>query len=1073
MAEQGLRILLIEGNPEHARLMREHLVRASGGRVEVEVRDRLETGLSKLGIGGIDAVLANPRLPDCQGLSCVSQLVSVASHVPVLVVSSRDDDELIEGAVRCGAQDVLSKTRMSGEMLLRAIRLAIERKKYTPMSAGASEALRESESRIRAIINASLDCIITMDADGRVIQFNPAAESTFGYTSEEVIGKEMGELFMPPDVRERQRRSFQRFERTGGGSIFGRRVDVPAYRKDGTEFVAEMATQAVTLEGKPVFTVFLRDVTDRKMAEEAIRSEIAERQRIDEMLQKERDLLLTLIDNLPDYIFAKDASGRFTMVNKTLLKDLGAESWDQIVGKTDREFWPEHLAERYAADDQTVLHSGESLINRVEAGLGFLGEERWLLTTKVPLRDRNGRVEGLVGICRDITERKHFEQELQKAKEAAESANRAKSDFLANMSHEIRTPMNAVLGISEFLLDSPLSDSQREYLQMVHESGESLLTLLNDILDFSKIEAGRLELESADFDLIDTVGATMKSLAVRAHRKDLELAWRVEHETPRSLIGDAGRLRQVIVNLVGNAIKFTDHGEVLLQIEASRRDEGGVELHFAVRDSGIGIQAEKLASIFEAFVQADVSMTRRYGGTGLGLSIASRLVELMGGRIWVESEPGKGSTFHFTCNFGVGAARNAEPDTAAAVIEHARVLVTDDNGTSRLILCELLQNWGMQVTVASSAAESLEFLARAVREGQPCDLLVSDVNMPVVDGFSLAEQIRNDPLLADLPIILLTSGERPGYVARCEQLHIAAHVLKPVHQTEFFRAVVRSLGGHLDESASRGHAGDGKGLVERPLRVLLAEDSLVNQRLAVALLKKVGHSVVVVSTGQEAVNAVQSQHFDLVLMDVQMPELDGFQATRLIRRLEREQAAGTHIPIVAMTAHAMKGDRERCIEAGMDDYISKPIRSQLLYEKLARLYPPEGEPAAFTDLQGVQRVDWEQVARFVENRSGLLAEVLEVFLEETPRRLSEMQQAINDGDAPLLERSARALRGSLSFFPENKAQSSLVALEASAHSTDMPGGRELLALLAVELGLLREEIGRRLERLREAGNAVT
>lgn len=346
MADQGLRVLLIEGNAEHARTMKDLLLRASHGQVEVEIQDRLEFGLNRLGSGAVDVILANPRLPDCQGLNCISQIIAKAPQTPIIVVSSRDDDELIGGAIRCGAQDVLSKTRLSADAMLRSIRLAIERKKCTPFAADANEALRESESRIRAIINASLDCIITMDGDGRVIQFNPAAERTFGYSSEEVLGREMGELFMPQDVHERQRRSFRRFETTGGGSIIGRRLEVPAYRKDGTEFAAEMATQGITLEGRPVFTVFLRDITDRKRAEDALRSEIAERQRFEEMLRRERDLLLTLIDNLPDYIFAKDREGRFTTVNRTLLQDVGAQAREQVVGKLDREFWPRELADR-------------------------------------------------------------------------------------------------------------------------------------------------------------------------------------------------------------------------------------------------------------------------------------------------------------------------------------------------------------------------------------------------------------------------------------------------------------------------------------------------------------------------------------------------------------------------------------------------------------------------------------------------------------------------------------------------------------------------------------------------------
>lgn len=1062
MPDVGLNVLLIEGNAEHSRLIKEHLLRAGGNHVQVEVRDRLEAGLVRLGAGGFDAILANPRLPDCQGLSCISQLISRAPRTPVLVISSRDDDELITGAIRCGAQDVLNKSRLSGEYMLRSIRMAIERSKSGPLASGANEALRESETRIRAIVNASLDCIITMDADGKIIQFNPAAETTFGYSSEEVLGKEMGELFMPTDVRERQRRSFQRFETTGGGSIIGRRVDVTAFRKDGSEFIAEMATQGVTLDGKPVFTVFLRDITDRKRAEEDLKNEIAERQRFEEMLRRERDLLLTLIDNLPDYIFAKDAAGRFTTVNQALLKDLGAASREQIAGKSDAQFWPKELAERYVADDQMVMQRGEPLLNREERAVDCRGEEHWLLTTKVPLRDRQGRIDGLVGICREITERKRFEQELQQAKEAAESANRAKSDFLANMSHEIRTPLNAVLGMTELLLDSPLSEAQREYLQMVHESGESLLMLLNDILDFSKIEAGKLELESSDFDLVDTLGGTLKSLAVRAHRKDLELAWRMSPLVPRYLKGDAGRLRQVIVNLVGNAIKFTDKGEVVLEIERVAQTVQEIELQFSVRDTGIGIPQEKFSRIFGAFEQADVSMTRRFGGSGLGLSIASRLVELMHGHLWVESEVGEGSVFYFTARLAPPQAL-APVETPAASLTGTYALIVDDNETSRLILAELLQGWGMQVSVANSAAEALTMLRQDAAAARLPQVVISDVNMPLTDGFALAQQLREDPVLESLPIVLLISGNRPGQAARCEQLRVEAFLLKPVHQVELFAAVTRALLGSKAESERGAVDGLGRPLPQKSLRILLAEDSLVNQRLAVALLTKVGHSVTVVETGREAVEAFREGQFDLILMDVQMPVLDGCQATREIRQYEQEHGA-RRIPIVAMTAHAMKGDKERCLAAGMDEYIAKPIRSRLLYEKLEQVSSGGQVDAAENELRqsAEVRIDWALLDQYLCSDRPLVRAACTAFLEEAPRRVAEMRQAIADGDAPLLQKAARALRSSACFLTSGAVCRCAAELEDMGRHGNLVNAGDLVTVLTMGLERMRGKIDERL-----------
>ncbi|MFV1964515.1 MAG: response regulator [Pirellulaceae bacterium] len=1038
MSDAGLKILLLEGNPEHAKLIKNDVLRSGGDTVEVETRDKLTSGLARLGVGGIDAILTNWRLPDSKGAGLIAQVVAKAPSTPIIVLSSRDHLEAVSEAIGAGAQDFLSKTKISGEMILRSIAMALARSRYVLQSHDVQKPIRESEARVQAIINASLECIITLDSDGKIIQFNPAAEKTFGYGTKEVIDKVFDELFLPPDVSERQRRSFQNFQRDRTGTMIGRRLEVPAYHKDGTEFVVEMATHGLTLEGKPVFAVFMRDITAKKKAEE-------DRAKFEEMLRRERDLLLTLMDNLPDYIFAKDAQGRFTTANRTLLRDMGAESRKAVVGKTDRDFWPEELAQQYAATDKAVLDSGEPLINQEEAGVAdAAGNPRWLLTTKAPLRDRTGTVEGLVGICRDITSRKHAEEELQKAKDAAEAASRAKSDFLANMSHEIRTPMNAVIGMTELLLDTDLSPSQHDYLQMVQESGESLLALINDVLDFSKIEAGKFELDKAEFDLYESLGGTMKSLAVRAHRKRLELACRIAPNTPRIVVGDMNRLRQVLVNLIGNAIKFTDEGEVVLEVTCQPKSESELVVDFSVRDTGIGIPEEKLTSIFDAFEQADVSMTRRFGGTGLGLSIASRIVELMNGRISLESEEGKGSTFRFRATFEPGHEETPDAALEPAVVAEARTLVVDDNATNRLILSEMLQNWGMELTVAENASVALEALETAHREQRTIQLIVSDVNMPEIDGYEFAELVRKHPDLSDTPIILLNSGDRPGYLVCCEKLRIAAHMLKPVQQPELFRAVVKALQVTVPDGALR-VLREGVPETARPLRILLAEDSVVNQRLACALLKRQGHSVVVANTGQEALDAHAAQPFDLALMDVQMPQMDGFQATRMIR--EREKATGTHLPIVAMTAHAMKGDRERCLESGMDDYVSKPIRSQLLYGKLAQYCPNtvgEGEPASSRPPESDALIDWPLVLKSVGGDEELLNEAVAVFLDASTLKIGELRHAIDEGDALSLRQAARALAGSIRFFTSGPAWEQATTLERMGREGKLDQAGDLL-----------------------------
>ena len=803
----------------------------------------------------------------------------------------------------------------------------------------------------------------------------------------------------------------------------------------------------------------LRDPSGQIVGTFGISRDITEQMRAEAELARERDLLRTIINNVPDLIFVKDRAGRFITANAGLLRILGADSLEEVVGKTDYDFSPPELASNFVADDQQVIRTGQPLIDREETAKTSDGKEVWLLTTKVPLRDADGSIIGLVGIGRNITKRKHAERQLLAAKETADAANRAKSDFLANMSHEIRTPMNAIIGLSDLLLDSNLTQSQRDYLWMIRESGEELMTLINDILDFSKIEAGRFELDRNVFQIRESLGDVMKTLALRAHAKNLELAFRVETTVPDYLEGDLGRLRQILFNLVGNAIKFTESGEIVVNVRCRALAAGEATLHFAIRDTGIGISKDKCNTIFKKFEQADNSTTRRYGGTGLGLAICSSLIELMGGKIWVESEVGRGSEFHFTARLGAVSEVTCEKRPAdTVVLSDTRVLVVDDNDTNRWIIGELLSHWKILSTLVSGAVEALQELRKAAADNQPYSVVVTDVTMRGVDGFTLAKWIKDDNAIAETPIIMLTSGAMPGDKARPEGLQVVSQLMKPVKQSELFDAIVTALGISSTEQEPDDMREDPATQHIGPLRVLLAEDNIVNQQLALGVLENHGHHVRVVSTGSQAVEAVQSEEFDLVLMDVQMPEMDGVSATRAIRK--RECETGSHVPIIAMTAHAMVEDRDRCLDAGMDEYIAKPIRSSQLLATVATVMGGLVQPATSREQASAldSNVDWDEALKGLSGNRALLKDIIHVFLDDSPRFLSAIRDSITNSDARALERAAHGMKGAMLFLNARSPCDCAQSLENAGALGDLSGVQKTFDHLEAHVRSLNRQL---------------
>ncbi len=767
--------------------------------------------------------------------------------------------------------------------------------------------------------DSALDPVITIDAAGLVTRWNQKATEVFGWSATEILGSPSGMLIAP---RKREalaaglRDVIQNPDLTSDHS-----VRIPALHRDGHEFPAEVRWARLDDAG---LVIFVRDLTEQV--------------RLQEALQDGEERYQAIVNRIEDGYFEVDSRGNYTFLSNRFCEMFGYSA-QEMLGQSYKKFYdPESIPIIRSAFYEVwktgiPLQSLEYEIKRKDGVTRFVEDSVSLK------KDRHGQVVGFLGMRRDITERKLNEQELARTKQAAEEANRAKSEFLANMSHEIRTPMNGIIGMTELALSTDLTFEQRDFLETARSSADTLLVILNDILDYSKVEARRIELDPMPFNLNEMVGDAMKSLALDAHKKGLELAYSIGPNVPDDVVGDPTRLRQILVNLTGNAIKFTAQGEVIVNVSHepgghSGLSLAGVSLHFSVRDTGIGIPPEKQSRLFRPFEQADSSTTRQFGGTGLGLAICKSIVELMGGKIWLESEPGAGTVVHFIVTLEsspviVGPASLID----ARELEGMPVLIIDDNATNRRILKEMLQRWRMRPQAAISGQEGLQMLEQATAAGDPFRLIICDEQMPVMSGLEVAERIRGNPLLRNATIMMLTSSDQAASATKCRSIGVESYLVKPIKPAEMLMMIRRTITASAQFVPKRMPSGK-KPVCNRPLRVLVAEDNDVNQKVVLAFLQRMGHEATLAVSGVDTLAKWSAGKFDLLLMDVQMPNMDGYETTRRIR--EQERTWLNRVYIIAMTAHAMHGDREKCLEAGMDEYVPKPVTFAKLVEAIAQ-----------------------------------------------------------------------------------------------------------------------------------------
>ena len=794
--------------------------------------------------------------------------------------------------------------------------------------------------------------------------------------------------------------------------------------------------------------VILTSLLDRRFSVQALELESSE--------QRYRQIIETAFDAF----VGMDSSGLITDWNAQASTTFGWSRSEAIGRDFCQLIVPSRSRDAYKQAVQQVVTPGESSAPNKRFEITALYRDGREFPVEVTMSViRSGQTDRFAAFVRDVTARRRAEEEREKAKEAAEAASRSKSEFLANMSHEIRTPLNGVIGMTDLALETELSGEQREYLETVKMSADSLLGVINDILDFSKIEVGKIDLEAIDFNLRDSLEAALRTLAFRADEKGLELLCEIAPEVPEFVGCDSTRLRQIVVNLVGNALKFTAEGEVVLRVQFDAEEGNDRILHFMVTDTGIGIPLEQQKLIFEPFTQADTSTTRKYGGTGLGLAISKNLVEMMGGKMWVESDAGRGTRFHFTVRSQTSEkTTNAGTIAPPVALRGKKVLIVDDNRTNRRILEEMLKSWGMKTTSVERGEKALTELSTARESGSPYELILTDRHMPAMDGFGLIEGIRQRHELPAAIIMMLTSAGHRGDKERCRKLGIASYLLKPIRRSELLSAMLKAIGQSKAATQPAPVTQEECAVQARRLRILLAEDNRVNQTVATRLLEKMGHSVLAANNGTEVLSLLATQAFDLVLMDVQMPEMDGLMATQKIR--EREKQTQSHLPIIAMTAHAMKGDRERCLEAGMDGYVAKPIDRKELEQAIASAVPGSegarvGRNTTAEEKNAVPNdaMAWD-TKRALEKLGGdeqLLRDVLGLFLEDVPKHMTSLRQAVTQGDTEAVAKIAHSLKGELGYLGISELSRKAGELEEMGRKGDLQYAAGAFAAFETEI----------------------